>query len=222
MKASTIVFLVLFAVVTLGGSGCYTANTQQPGDEGSRFVQIPSSEFEDLLKDSSFKNWYETKYQVEGLHSFTRDNRRYVLLSAGEMPTGGYTIEEPQIVFTETQIEIRAKLSAPRGDEVVIQVLTYPHVLLSLPFDRRHLVFDGLAQEPEVHHYTGRFISQDIDTIQVRISGVPDEIEPRVFRLNAGIEARPRELGLETGDEIAFGYISGVDCDVIMYLDILE
>lgn len=62
--------------------------------------------------------------------------------------------------------------------------------------------------QPETRTESGTFIGQiDANSIEIKISGVPEEESNRAFKLSAEIKERFEELGLETGDEVLITYI---------------
>lgn len=59
-------------------------------------------------------------------------NATYVVISAGEYPTGGYSIDVRSVQQVGNRIEIDVELQTPAPDMMVIQVLTYPQTILKL------------------------------------------------------------------------------------------
>lgn len=54
---------------------------------------------------------------------------------------------------------------------------------------------------------SGRYVGQiDSNSIEVKISGVPDAIAAKAFRLSEGVKAKFNSYGLKTGDVIRFTY----------------
>jgi len=207
------VLVSLLVVVSVVVAGCSIAGAvdedTQPvtGRMEYEIVDVSSAE----LTQGELAEWYDTHHVKRGLHSFTAGDYLYILLSAGEKPTGGYALEDLVLYGTETEIEVTANLRCPGEDEMVTQALTYPHLLVRIPDDDRHLVLGGISGEEtvtEAHVDSGRYVGQvDSNSIEIRISGVPDEIAPRVFQLSDELKERFDEYELETGDEILFTYV---------------
>ena len=54
---------------------------------------------------------------------------------------------------------------------------------------------------------SGRYIGQvDSNSIEIRISGVPDSIDPKVFRLSDDVKTQFNSYNLKTNDQIKFTY----------------
>ncbi|MCX7570023.1 protease complex subunit PrcB family protein [Tumebacillus sp. DT12] len=73
------------------------------------------------------------KQQSEGLTVVEAEGATYALLSLGERPTGGYTIEVQQVIESAGRIEIHAKVKEPAAGLSVIQMITYPALVVKLP-----------------------------------------------------------------------------------------
>lgn len=209
-KIKLLVFLVTIPVMLFGCGTDRGANLQM-GEITYEIIEIPSSEFEKLYQ-GEFAGWYDENHKVEGLHSFTDGKERYLLLSAGEKPTGGYYLENLVILGREKEIEVKAKLHAPGKDEIVTMAFSYPHLLVRIAEDGRQLVFGGIEgnvepKESDIRKDTGRFMGQiDSNSIEVKVSGVPEGISLRAFQLGDSIKEGFDKYGLEPGDEISFTY----------------
>ncbi|ASS76382.1 hypothetical protein CIG75_16425 [Tumebacillus algifaecis] len=57
----------------------------------------------------------------------------YVIVSGGERPTGGYSIEPTSVVQANGQIEIQVELIRPDPEMMHLQAFTYPQLILRLP-----------------------------------------------------------------------------------------
>jgi len=69
----------------------------------------------------------------DGLTVVESGGATYVLLSAGEKPTGGYSIEVQNVTESAGRIQIHAKVNEPAAGMSVIQMITYPTVIIKLP-----------------------------------------------------------------------------------------
>ncbi|MGI6119894.1 MAG: hypothetical protein ACOYIB_04865 [Desulfosporosinus sp.] len=64
------------------------------------------------------------------------------------------------------------------------------------------------SNETKVKTDSGRYNGQiDSNSIEIKISGVPDKMEPRVFRLSEPLKEKFNEYKLNSGDTIKFNYI---------------
>nr|WP_312578127.1 stalk domain-containing protein [Sedimentibacter sp.] len=80
-------------------------------------------------------NMYNKNRMTKGIYSLTDGDYIYVLVSAGERPTGGYSIEVDSITeVTPGTAYIHATLDSPKEGSMVTQVLTYPTAMVK--FDK--------------------------------------------------------------------------------------
>jgi hypothetical protein len=96
---------------------------------------IPYTEItkDDISKIKEVSTWYNKNYKKSGIHFIRQDSVMYVLISAGRKPTGGYTIGINRISYkTTSNALVEAYFKAPAPDMMVIQVETYPHMLIKI------------------------------------------------------------------------------------------
>jgi len=80
---------------------------------------------EDLAK------WVDANRMSPGIRFKTVDDKTYIQISAGEKPTGGYSIELESVTkISDGSIYITAKVIRPSPDMMVTQALTYPYILI--------------------------------------------------------------------------------------------
>lgn len=76
-------------------------------------------------------NWYQENLETKGIHSLKQGQWQYVLVSAGEKPTGGYDLRVESITeVTPGTAYIHANLIAPDKDAFVTEAITYPNRLI--------------------------------------------------------------------------------------------
>ncbi|MHB1126991.1 MAG: protease complex subunit PrcB family protein [Bacillota bacterium] len=195
-------------------SGCAkkTVDQPQPGPVAFQIVD-PSSEFFQQLPGELVK-WYEENYRSSGLYTRTVDGDTYILLSAGEKPTGGYAVEEFKLNGTAGEINVTASLRVPGAEDIVTQALTYPHILVQVKEDQRQIRLDSFvdksleSEDPgENKQDSGTYTGQiDGNSIEIKISGVPDQLAARAFRLGEQVKKEFESYQLKTGDQVLFTY----------------
>jgi len=126
---------VRFVVETLGG---------EIGWDGlSRVVNILTPDLQpvgyqvvspqQVYEDEDLYSWYQSNRRTKGFHVYSAGGETYVLVSAGEKPTGGYSLDVRGVYLEEPgTLLVKAAVNAPAPDMMVIQVFTYPGVLIRL------------------------------------------------------------------------------------------
>lgn len=109
-------------------------------EEGDIITIEKSIEFhvvnmESIRDNALLLNLYDKNHMTRGIYSLMDGNYIYVLVAAGEKPTGGYTIEVDSITeVTKGTAYIHATLNSPGERSIVTQVLTYPSAMVK--FDK--------------------------------------------------------------------------------------
>mgnify|MGYP001234684713 CR=1 FL=1 len=87
----------------------------------------------DIQDTNELYQWYNMNSRNYGISFKTIGDETYVLVAAGEKPTGGYSVKiESVTMVAPGNVYIAARVSAPSPDMMVIQAFTYPHVLIKL------------------------------------------------------------------------------------------
>lgn len=149
--------IMILVIVSLIAPGCgllQTTPLNQPvvGEISYTVINVPSPEADKFLSDD-IRTWYEKNYKLIGLHSISKGSDQFLLLSAGEKKTGGYTIEGLKITGKVNEIEVKGNIKAPSSGALVTQVVSYPHILILIPEDNRRLVFNGWETFGPDFHY---------------------------------------------------------------------
>lgn len=68
----------------------------------------------------------------EGLFSVVEGDKRYLLLSGGEVPTGGYTVVVGSIKETDAGIFVQATLKSPPPGQMVNEMVDHPYAVVAI------------------------------------------------------------------------------------------
>lgn len=125
-----------FLVIILIGLMCVgcSSNHNDPIDEN--FYEIVSIED---INNEEVVQWYEENSKTYGSYIFSSkdfEGYKYLLVSAGEKRTGGYSIEIKKASKKDKNIVFDFSLNEPAKDDAVIMVLTYPNILIKVKADK--------------------------------------------------------------------------------------
>ncbi|RJX23689.1 MAG: protease complex subunit PrcB family protein [Dethiobacter sp.] len=134
----------------------------------------------------------------------------YLLISSGEKPTGGYTIEVDSLIVQNGALKITVEERKPAKEDLVIQVLTYPFVVVKI-FDsyenyniinKENIKFEEISSEsiPLIIEKSGKYVGQ-IDNNFIEI-----EVDGKAMSFMISQEFSPFLELLNTGDNILFSY----------------
>lgn len=106
------------------------------------YEEISSEEIPEDLRD-----WVEENRMLKGIYYKTLGEKTYILISAGEKPTGGYSILLDSITrVAPGSIYLTARVESPDPDMMVIQIITWPHILIAID-DTDVQIVDGLIED---------------------------------------------------------------------------
>lgn len=96
-----------------------------------RPVEFEIAEKQSIDKNELLLEFYNKNYMTRGIYYVTDKDYMYVLVSAGEKPTGGYSLDIESVTeVTPGTVYVHAVLHSPEEGSVVTQVLTYPNQML--------------------------------------------------------------------------------------------
>lgn len=73
---------------------------------------------------------YKENKTKESFARFDSGNATYILINMGERPTGGYGITVEKVLLINDRAEIRIRYKEPGPRDIVIQIITFPHLFL--------------------------------------------------------------------------------------------
>ena len=86
---------------------------------------------QDIQDSQDLISWYQANHKTRGVHFKNHDGSAYILAAAGEKPTGGYGIDIAGVYLEGPgRIVVEADVTSPDPGMMVIQVITYPSVLI--------------------------------------------------------------------------------------------
>lgn len=95
--------------------------------ENMEYKIINESEAPQPVKDWLNKNKYKEDYAV--IHT---EKHTFILITRGEKKTGGYGLELTKLEKQDNKIAVFVEYTDPKPDQVVIQVVTYPYLIVKL------------------------------------------------------------------------------------------
>ena len=118
-----------------------------------RPIDFEVLDYQEIMDNELLKDFYKSNYMTKGIYSLVDGEWMYVLVAAGEKPTGGYGLTIDSITeVTKGTAYIHATLISPEEGSMVIQALTYPTVIVKFnKGDITDILWDlsGDVSEPE-------------------------------------------------------------------------
>ncbi len=164
---------------------------------------------------NDIKNWVEFSKEVPLVQEREYDGKRYVLITEGEKPSGGYAVEVIDVVETAENLVIKVKLTKPAAEDMVTDALTYPYDIIVTENKELPLSFQDVDNESyifmDLHSidYIERPIEAASDWIKI-FCPKPDEEVVGAFQLkgiaNVHEGTVSYDLITKTGEVILSGF----------------
>ncbi|HOC09417.1 MAG TPA: stalk domain-containing protein [Bacillota bacterium] len=98
---------------------------------GKQYLAYERVTPQDIQDSQDLISWYQANHKTRGVHFKNHDGSAYILAAAGEKPTGGYGIDIAGVYLEGPgRIVVEADVTSPDPGMMVIQVITYPSVLI--------------------------------------------------------------------------------------------
>ncbi|NMB35818.1 MAG: protease complex subunit PrcB family protein [Firmicutes bacterium] len=222
LKKIWTVFIILCLTFLLGGCGFVDdpadleQDLEQPGEKQPQEA-LPEYEIitdaEQLPEEvKSLAGYLENRrgYFVFTPREYATGEDTYLLIFSGEKPGGGYTLDLDSAAVVDGILEIVVQEGEPAANEGVIQIITYPQLILKMgrEYQGFHVVNDKdenfaaipADEVPEIIKKEGVYIGQiDNNFIEMEIDG-----QAQSFML--GSEAVQLLEEIRTGDEVLVSY----------------
>lgn len=78
---------------------------------------------------------YEEVQTLKGFSAIQYNNARYILITMGATPTGGYLVEVDKVRKENSGWKIKVHLNPPEKGSLVTQAIAYPAIAVRLPGD---------------------------------------------------------------------------------------
>lgn len=213
-------FLIALVSILILSVGCDTVEEDVDLTEPTEFdYEIIE---EDVLEEEATKEWYEENKENYGFYTYAiSDQEKYLLVSAGEKRTGGYSLEIEGVNELSQMISFNINLNEPSEDDMVTQAITYPSLLVKITADESFEVdailnFDAdssnVSENAEItyENIEGTYVGQiDNNFIEVDLSNNPEfreraNMEEDFLSLMVLEETKEEIEVLESGNPIIF------------------
>lgn len=127
MKVRVIITMLLVLVALLSLVGCKAKEDPYEKDKikDLEFTVVEDEDLPEVLADR-----IEEEKMEPFKFSYSDGEYIYIVITYGEQPTGGYSIQVTDLYQTDKYIIISTELLGPAEDEMVATVLTYPYIVI--------------------------------------------------------------------------------------------
>jgi hypothetical protein len=110
--------------------------------EPSMDHEVISSSTENGVIPEAVQKWKDEHYQTEYTGTLNSNGHTYILVARGQSPNPGYGVELTRVFAEENVIKVQARYTDPAPDEINIQVIAYPTLLIKIEQTATEVEFD--------------------------------------------------------------------------------
>lgn len=136
-RLKTLMALLLIITAVFGLSGCKKEESEIKKIRDLDFTVVEDADLPGELKEIID----EKKEKPFRLHYSNKDYL-YIAVGYGKQNSGGYSIAVEELFLTDNAIYIDTNLIGPSQDEMVMQGVTYPYIVVKLEYIDKKIVFE--------------------------------------------------------------------------------
>ena len=134
MKKFLSVMLTICIMFSL--SAC---SAKQLGTEKIRDIEFTVVEEKNIPKE--LKKIIEKKEKQVMKLTYADQGALYIVQGYGEQPTSGYSIIVKECFETKNAIYVHTNLMGPAKDEPIVEIQTYPYIVIKMEYSDKNVVF---------------------------------------------------------------------------------
>lgn len=134
-----IIIPLIFAASLAFTDNMILGNEKGEGKQIAQSGSIPMNAIDIDKAPEQVKEWAQDKLRKEGKYVKTIGDRTYLLVAWGQKNTGGYVVNIDSVEQRDGKVVAAVSYKEPEG--MVIQVITYPYALVSIPATDAEIVF---------------------------------------------------------------------------------
>ena len=174
----------------------------QAAEEDVPWRMMRSSDLPDEVR-----RWIVAKQHQKGVSLLPAGKARYLLISWGNRPTGGYEMHVSSVErLPDWGLRVTVRLTKPNANEFVTQVITNPHLVLELPKEPVPVLVE-FQGAPWFDHWGPQ--TEEDESIMLDVKTQPDGSlpNPAVVRGKIRTEQHAMRLTLAQGDRPLFDQV---------------
>ena len=202
-KTTTMIFMVLLILII--SAGCtQTSEIEEPQEMPDNLSTYEIINYDDL-ETEELRSWHNTYFKESGqqfMNTNDEDKSIYILVSYGQVPTGGYSVELIDEYIQEKEHFFTFNMKSPSPNDMVTQVISYPYILLKvsngdriMPVVKREQL--EITEEPiqsEIFIYEGiegvfdGWVVGNLVKIDLNDTAMPEELDGKYYDgINMGL-----------------------------------
>lgn len=134
-RISVLILTILIAIIGL--TGCKGDETDIKKLKDLEFTVVEDGDLPGELKEL-----IDEKKEKPFRLTYSNKDYLYIAVGYGQKNSGGYSIAVDELYLTDNAIYIDTNLVGPSQDDMVVQGITYPYVVVKIEFMEKRVVFE--------------------------------------------------------------------------------
>ena len=131
------VVILMILITVIGLAGCKGEETEIKKLKDLEFTVV-----EDADLPGELKELVDEKKEKPFRLTYSNKDYLYIVVGYGQKNSGGYSIAVDELYLTSNAIYIDTNLVGPSQDDMVVQGVTYPYVVVKVEFMEKRVVFE--------------------------------------------------------------------------------
>lgn len=131
------VLMLMILITLIGLTGCKGEETEIKKLKDLEFTVV-----EDADLPGELKELIDEKKEKPFRLTYSNKDNLYIVVGYGKKNSGGYSIAVDELYLTSNAIYIDTNLVGPSQDDMVVQGITYPYVVVKIEFMEKRVVFE--------------------------------------------------------------------------------
>ena len=144
----------------------------------SKLVPYTEITADDISGIKEVYKWYSVNNQNAGISYLKNDGIMYVLIGAGEKPTGGFSVSIDKIFYSAADtVTINAKVSPPGDNVRVMMMITYHAMLIKIKSNSIKIVSGEVVSSTITVSTKEKWITMETSTVTKMVLFTLDQVK---------------------------------------------
>ncbi|MDP4550712.1 protease complex subunit PrcB family protein [Alkalihalobacillus macyae] len=146
MRGSLLSLTILFVLLAACGNNSpeSSSNESNGGHKMKKELSFETVSMQNAPKD--IQATVQQKWLEKSTFTVPSGDDLYIIITRGEMPTGGYSVHVDSIVEEENQLTVSYYYTDPKKDDMVTQAITKPIVITRIELTNARVNFKEIQK----------------------------------------------------------------------------
>ncbi|WP_283152392.1 protease complex subunit PrcB family protein [Guptibacillus hwajinpoensis] len=139
-----VISMMLVILAGCGNNSSQTSNESNGGEQMQENIAFETVEMQNAPKD--VQTTVQQKWLEKSTFTIPSNDDLYIIITRGEMPTGGYSVSIDSIIKEGNEIVVSYFYTDPKKDDMVTQAITKPIVISKIEMTNTRVNFKEIQK----------------------------------------------------------------------------